>query len=50
MGTRIMPAETMQCKCNVCSKEFHIEEAKFCIICGTKLDLKNAATKIVSHH
>lgn len=49
MGTKIMPAETMQCKCNACSKEFHISEAKYCTQCGTKLDLANAITKTEFH-
>lgn len=49
MGTKIMPAETMQCKCKVCSKEFHIPEAKYCTRCGTKLDLMNAVIKTEFH-
>lgn len=50
MGTKIMPTETMQCKCNVCSKEFHIEEALYCTRCGSKLELKNAVIKTEFHH
>lgn len=37
-----MPRETMQCKCTVCRKEFHVEEALFCTLCGTKLNLSKA--------
>jgi len=48
MGSKIMPTETMQCKCKVCSKEFHIPEAKYCTRCGTKLKL-NIVTRTEFH-
>ena len=41
--------ETLQCKCDVCSKEYHIEEARFCTRCGTKLVLENAISR-TGHH
>lgn len=36
---------TMQCTCSVCKTEFHIEKAKYCSRCGTKLDLTKAIRK-----
>ncbi len=44
-----MPLETMQCKCNVCRKELHIEEAKYCTRCGTELNL-NQTIRRTGHH
>lgn len=40
-----MPTETMQCECNVCRKGMHIEEARYCTRCGTKLNLEQAISK-----
>lgn len=48
--TKQMGKETMKCKCNVCSKYFHIEEAKFCTRCGTELDLSMAVSKMDRYH
>lgn len=40
-----MTAETMQCKCIVCRKELHVEEALYCTRCGTKLNLEQTFNK-----
>ena len=34
--------ETKYCLCPVCGKDHHIEEARFCTICGTKLEEASA--------
>lgn len=48
--TNRMGEETMQCKCNVCKKEMHCEEAIYCTRCGTKLDLEKAISRTGRHH
>ena len=47
--TNRMGEETMECKCSVCRKELHIEEAIFCTRCGTRLNLEQAV-KRTGHH
>lgn len=45
----MMGPETMHCRCNVCSKTYHIEEAKYCTRCGTELDLDKAISKTAQY-